>query len=159
MADPLSIACGVASLVSFALTSSLALSTTIRSFKGQNKQTRALLAELGDLVAVLESLADTIGSSPDIDFGALRSPLDRCGKACDDYGRLIARFTKHSTESHASIRDWVKQKYLQGDVSDFKDMIAAYKGTINIGIANVNMYGDQHHTVDKLLMVLVVLRP
>lgn len=139
MADPLSITCGVIALVSFALSSSVTLSATIRSFKAHNRHTRALLDELQDLANVLEALLTTMETNPDVDFDALKSPLDRCGVACKEYGELIARCQKHSTETHASMRDWIRQKYMQGDVTDFRDMLAGYKSTINIAIANVNM--------------------
>lgn len=139
MVDPVSITCGVLTLVTFALSSTVTLTTTIRSLQGHNKQTLALKRELSDLTAVLESLLETVDANPDINFDALKSPLHRCGNACREYGALVARFTKHSAGSRTSIRDWVTQKYLQGDVTDFKDMLAGYKSTINIAIANVNM--------------------
>lgn len=139
MADPLSIASGVVALATFALTSSVNLFTTIRDFQSQDKKARALKSELGDLTAVLQSLLETVTNHPDIDFEALKPALHRCGNACKDYGALIARFTGRTSESRSSFRDWVTQKYLQGDITDFKDMLAGYKGTINIALANANM--------------------
>lgn len=139
MADPLSISSGVIALVTFALQSSVALYTTIRSFQSQDKNARALKSELGDLASVLEALLETISNNPNIDFRALKLPILRCGKACEEYGDLIARCTRHSTESRSSFRDWITQKYLQGDINDFKAMLAGYKSTINIALANANM--------------------
>lgn len=139
MADPLSITTGVIALVTFALTSSVNLYTTVRDFQSQDKKVRALKNELGDLTAVLQSLLDTVTSNPDIDFAALKAPLHRCGNACKEYGELISRFTSHSTASRSSVRDWITQKYLQGDINDFKEMLTGYKSTINIALANANM--------------------
>lgn len=139
MADPLSIATGVVGLITFALSSSVKLYTTVREFQSQSKTARGLKNELSELTAVLQSLLETTTASPGVSFDALRLPLERCGKACIEYGELIARFTSHSTQSRSSVRDWLAQKYLQGDVDDFKCMIAGYKSTINIALANANM--------------------
>ena len=139
MADPLSISASVVGLVSFAITSSVKLYGTIRDFQSRDKKARSLKNELGELTAVLQSLLDTVTNNPDLNFDALKVPLHRCGNACQEYGELISRCTKHSTDSRASIRDWVTQKYLQGDINDFKDMLATYKATINIALANANM--------------------
>lgn len=139
MADPLNIPSNIVGLVTFALTSSVNLYTTIRDFQSQDKKARALKTELSDITAVLESLLETVNNNPDINFEALKAPLDRCGNACNEYGELICRFTQRSTASRSSVRDWVTQKYLQGDITDFKDMLAAYKSTIHIALANATM--------------------
>ncbi|KAH7120320.1 hypothetical protein B0J13DRAFT_532213 [Dactylonectria estremocensis] len=139
MADGLSIASGVVALVTFAFQSSATLYTTIRDFQSQDKNARALKNELADLRGVLQSLAETVADNPDINFEALKLPLYRCGKTCEDYGGLIARFTKHSNSSRPSLRDWIGQQYLKGDITDFKDMLSGYKSTINIALANANI--------------------
>ena len=144
MADPLSITASVLAVGGFALKSSTALYTTIRSFQSQNKDARALKAELGDLTEVLGSLLETIASNPTLNFEALKLPLQRCGNACEDYGQIISRCMKHSDKtSRPSVRDWITQKYLQGDINDFKSMLAAYKSTINIALANTNLWVSQ----------------
>ncbi|KAK2608986.1 hypothetical protein QQS21_002466 [Conoideocrella luteorostrata] len=123
-----------------ALRASMALHGTIRSFQSQNKDARALKTEVNDLTGVLESLLETVASNPTLDFKLLELPLKRCGKACEEYGAVIARCTKHSGEtSRPSMRDWITQKYLQGDINDFRLMLAAHKSTINIALANANL--------------------
>jgi hypothetical protein len=140
MADPLSITTGILTVGGFALKSSIGLHKIIRDMRSQNRDARALKAELSDLTEVLSSLLDTISSNPTLDFNALKLPLQRCGNACEEYGKMIARCTKHSADtSRSSIRDWITQKYLQGDINDFKAMLASYKATINIALANANM--------------------
>lgn len=53
---------------------------------------------------------------------------------------ISARFaTAVSRKGMYGCGNGVKQKYLQGDVTDFKDMLAGYKATINIAVANVNI--------------------
>jgi hypothetical protein len=139
MVDPLSVSSGVIALVTFALQASVALLKTIRDFQSRDRKARALKDELGALNDVLEALLETINNNPDVDFNALRLPLGRCGKACEEYRDLVSKCTKHSTGSRASVRDWVKQLYLQGDITDFSTMLAGYKSTINIALANANM--------------------
>ena len=139
MADPLSVTSGVIALVTFALQTSVTLYATIRGFQSRDKRARGLKNELGDLTTVLKSLLETVYNCPELNFEALKLPLYRCGKTCEEYGEVVARCTKHSTESRSSIRDWVTQQYLQGDIDDFKDMLATYKSTINIALANANL--------------------
>ncbi|TLD16547.1 uncharacterized protein PgNI_01139 [Pyricularia grisea] len=139
MTDPLSTASGVVALVTFALQSSVTLHRTIRSLRSQEKDARALKDELADLTSVLETLLETIEGHPNIDFGSLALPLQRCGKTCQEYGELIAKCTRHSTSSRASLRDWITQRYLQGDINDFRNMLSGYKSTINIALANANI--------------------
>jgi len=139
MADPISVSSSVLTLVTFAFQASVTLYTTIRSFQSQDKKARALKDELGDLNGVLQSLLETVNNNQDINFEALKLPLYRCGKTCEEYGEVIARCTKHSTAERSSVRDWIAQTYLRGDINDFKEMLAGYKSTINIALVNANM--------------------
>lgn len=140
MADPLTITTSVLAVGGFAFKASTALHELIRGFQSQNKDARALKAEVGDLTEVLGSLLETIASNPTLDFGTLKLPLQRCGHACEEYGKIIERCTQHSGDkSRPSVRDWVTQKYLQGDINDFKAMLAAHKSTIAIALANANL--------------------
>lgn len=140
MADPLSITTGILGVGTFAFTSCTALYGLIRSLQSQDKDARALKAEVNDLAGVLSSLVETIANNPSLDFEFLKQPLERCGHACEEYSKIIAQCTKHSSEtSRRSVRDWIKQRYLQGDINDFRSMLAAHKSTINIALANANL--------------------
>jgi predicted component of type VI protein secretion system len=140
MADPLSITAGIIAVAGLALKSTQSLHSTIRGLKSQNKDARALKAEVGDLSAVLESLLETVAGHPDLDLKALVLPLERCAKACAEYESIITRCTRHSGDTtKASLRDWVKQRYLQGDINDFRAALTVYKSTINIALANANL--------------------
>ncbi|OBR05610.1 hypothetical protein CH63R_09730 [Colletotrichum higginsianum IMI 349063] len=140
MADPVSIATGVLTVGGFALKSSIALHGIIRGLQSQNRDARALKAEVSDLTGVLSSLLETIANNPSLDFQPLERPLQRCGNACEEYGKIISQCTKHSSNtSRSSMRDWITQKYLQGDINDFRAMLAAHKSTINIALANANL--------------------
>ncbi|KAF5539424.1 beta-lactamase [Fusarium mexicanum] len=134
MADGLSVASGVLALVTFAFQSSTVLYKTVRSYKTQDANARALKNELSDLTGVLHSLLETVTNYPEISFDSLELPLLRCGKTCEEYGKLIARCTKHSNGTRPSFRDWIGQQYLKGDITDFRDMLA---GTITAVTRNV----------------------
>ena len=118
----------------------MALHGIIRGLHSQDRDVRALKAEISDLTGVLSSLLDTISANPSLNFEYLKRPLQRCGNACEEYGKIVTRCTKHSSAtSRSSVRDWVTQKYLQGDINDFRAMLAAHKSTINIALANANL--------------------
>lgn len=137
--ETLGTACDVLTLATSALSSTMTLTATIRSLQGHNKQALALRRELTDLAAVLGALLKTITSNTDFNFDMLKPLLHGCGKACKEYDELVSSFKKQSTGQKTSVVGWVRQKYLQGDVRDFADMLAGYKSTISIAIANVNM--------------------
>ncbi|KAH7176249.1 hypothetical protein EDB81DRAFT_836346 [Dactylonectria macrodidyma] len=137
--DPVSVTTSVLAVGGFALTASTTLHNIIRSYQSQNKDARALKAEVNDLTVVLGLLLETIANNPTLDFKGLELPLQRCGTVCEDYAKVIARCTKHSDGSRPSARDWITQKYLQGDINDFRTMLTTYKSTINIALANANL--------------------
>ncbi|KAH8668915.1 hypothetical protein BX600DRAFT_510967 [Xylariales sp. PMI_506] len=132
-------AASIVALVTFAFQASVALHKTVRDLQSQDRKARALKDELVDLTAVLKSLLDTIDSNPTVDFEYLRLPLQSCTKACEGYGKVIARCTKYPSESRPSVRNWITQQYLQGDIVEFKDTLASYKGTISVALANANI--------------------
>ncbi|KAL0938210.1 uncharacterized protein CTRU02_207941 [Colletotrichum truncatum] len=137
--DPLTIFTSVLAVGGFTLKACTDLLVLVRGLKSQHKDARALKSELSDLIGVLNALLATVSDHPNIDLESLKRPLQRCGKACEEYGEIIKRCTKHSNDSRPSLRDWITQKYLQGDITDFKNMLAAYKSTINIALANANL--------------------
>ncbi|KAI1839221.1 hypothetical protein JX266_014568, partial [Neoarthrinium moseri] len=78
MGDPLSLATGVLTIGGITLKSAMALHGVIRGLQSQNKDARALKAEVSDLSGVLTSLIETIADNPSLDFQALEGPLRRC---------------------------------------------------------------------------------
>lgn len=139
MVEPIGIASGALALATFALNSSVSLYQTVQSFQNNRREIRELREELEALRKVTKSLQE-LASEDEVRFEALRLPLLRCGKACTDFDQVIANCTKHSRESKTSFRDWVKLQYMGSDIAGFKNMLAGYKATINIAIADVNLY-------------------
>lgn len=138
MADPLSAASAVITLVVVALQSSTLLYQAVSSFQSNNRAVRELKEELEALGIVLKSLQETL-EKPDIDLNALEHPLRRCNKACHDFKVLIEKHTLRSDGNRSSFRDWAKLKYLGQDIAGFKNMLAGYKSTIAIALGDANM--------------------
>lgn len=140
MADALNITSGILAAGGSALKASTALHELIRSFRSQDRDARALEAEINDLNVVLESLLEMIANNPNHDFTALELPLQRCGRVCEEYYSVVQKCTQRSSDkSRPSVRDWIAQKYLQGDINNFKEMLAMYKATIKIALADANL--------------------
>jgi hypothetical protein len=138
MGDPLSAASGIVALVTFALQSSKILYDTVVSFQKLPKFIQDLKDEVEALNEVLQTLQRTVAGS-DVDLTALELPLRQCGKACKDFAASIAKCSKHTTASRSSFRDWAKLRYLGDDIIGFQKMLAGYKATITIALANINM--------------------
>jgi hypothetical protein len=138
MADPLSTASGILTLVVFAAQSSQLLYQAVSSFRSNQRTIRELKEELEALNEVLQSLHST-ATDTDVDVTALELPLLRCGKACRDFEVVIAKCTSHSGGPRTSFRDWAKLKYMGEDVVGFKNMISQYKSTIIIALGAANL--------------------
>ena len=138
MADPLSTASGLLTLVVFAFQSSQMLYQAVASFQSNQRTIRELKEELEALEGVLESLRETV-TGTDTNLTTLKLPLLRCGKACKDFEAVIVKCTAHSGGPRTSFRDWAKLKYMGDDIVGFKNMLAGYKSTIIIALGDANM--------------------
>ena len=138
MAEPIGIASGLLALATFTIHSSGSLYRAIRSFQNNHRTIGELREELEALRGVLESLYETAAKN-DADLTALKLPLFRCGKACGDFETVINKSTAHSSETKTSFRDRAKLKYMGEDITGFKNMLAGYKSTISIVLADINL--------------------
>jgi hypothetical protein len=138
MAEVIGVASGLLTLIAFAYKSSKSLYDLIHDIQNSPKSIRQLREELGDVGAVLQSLEQTV-SNDDDDFTALKIPLQRCGDACLEFQAVIVKFYSVNSK-RASLKDWIKIKYMGEDINGFKNMLAGYKSTINIAIGDVNLY-------------------
>jgi hypothetical protein len=75
-----------------------------------------------------------------VDLKGLNLPLFRCGKACREFEAAITKCIAHSGGPRTSFRDWAKLKYMGDNVAAFKQMLAGYKSTISIALADANLY-------------------
>lgn len=99
-----------------ALQSSVMLYQTVKNLQSRSNVIRELLQELEALQSVLQVLEESVGNLH-LDLESLDLPLRRCTNACRDLNTLIKRSTSHSTEERSSKRDWLKLRYLGGDIS------------------------------------------
>jgi len=138
MGDPISLASGILALTTFTLQSTKALYEIIESFRHHSRTVRELKEELESLESVLSSL-QSLPAEDNVDLSALKLPLLRCGEACRDLAAVIDQCTSRSSNDRASFRDWFMLTYRGKDITGFRTVIAAYKSTIAIAIADANM--------------------
>lgn len=136
--DPISTASGLLTLVVFAVHSSKSLYQAVQSFQSNRRAIRELREELEALNGVLQSLHEAVINT-NVNVTALKLPLLRCGKACEDFEAVIAKCTAHSGGPRTSFRDWAKLKYMGDDIVGFKNMLAVYKSTITIALGDANL--------------------
>lgn len=138
MADPISAASAIITLVTFGIQSSSMLYQTFKEFNSHHKHVRELKTELDALSLVLASIHQAILDN-EADFTPLKLPLFRCGSACIEFNMVVRDATKQSHGSLASFRDWAKLKYLGDDIDGFKALLANYKSTITIALCDANL--------------------
>jgi hypothetical protein len=99
---------------------------------------RRLQDELKGLDGVLGSL-HTLAGEDAASFAPLELPLRQCGLACVEFKGLVLKCTSHSDGTKPSVRDWVKLRYMDTDLRGFVEMLAGYKSTICVALADANM--------------------
>ena len=138
MANSIGVSSGLLTRLTFAIRSSNSLYETILSFRSTSRAVRGLCEELEALNGVLNSLQETITNS-NTDFGSLKLPLNRCGQACAEFESVIKYCTRKSKWDRTSFIDWVKLRYMKGDINGFKNMLGSYKSTISMALGDANM--------------------
>ncbi|KAL4958695.1 uncharacterized protein BDV14DRAFT_186237 [Aspergillus stella-maris] len=133
MADPVSVASGVIAISGFALQASKLLYQTIEQFRSSKRAARELRDEVEALQQTLKVLEHVV-TEYEAELSVLKSPLFRCGIACNELSDLISRCVKHSDGQRSSLRDWTKLQYLGDDITNYKNVLANYKATINIAL-------------------------
>jgi hypothetical protein len=74
-----------------------------------------------------------------VDLSALELPLLRCGNACKEFEQEIIKCSSRSGGSRTSFRDWAKLRYMGDNIDGFRQLLAGYKSTINIALADTNL--------------------
>ncbi|KAF1809595.1 hypothetical protein P152DRAFT_403061 [Eremomyces bilateralis CBS 781.70] len=138
MAEPISLASGLITFVVFALKTSTSLYEAVDSFKTSQRAIRELRSELSGLQAVLLSLQEAASNST-VKLDVLQVPLQRCGKACQEFEEVIAKCTAHSGGSRESFRDWAKIRYMGNTIEGFRRTLEVYKSTITIALGDANI--------------------
>ena len=145
MGDPLSVASGVIAIVTATLQSSKLLYETIQSFKNHQTAVSDLVRELRSLESALRSLQDHVRTD-DRAFLPLKFPLIQCRQACADFQALVEQNSRRSRDkARTSFRDWAKLMYMNGDIVSFKELLAGYKATITIALADANLSVTNPH--------------
>ncbi|KAK8096329.1 uncharacterized protein PG998_014197 [Apiospora kogelbergensis] len=138
MADPLSVSSALLAIITATATATKTLHETIQTFKNHQRCIRQLLDELAGLAGVLDSLRASAVQGDDI-FEPLKLPLLQCSRACSEFRELVLRCNKHAGGSRTSFRDWARLRYMDADIQSFASMLAGYKSTIAIAVADANL--------------------
>ena len=139
MVEPIGLASGLVALATFAFQASVALYETVNSFQSHQQRVRDLAEESSALSGVLGSLTETISDSADLDLSALKIPLRRCGKACEEFEQEIKKCSSRSGGSRASFRDWARLRYMGEDIDGFRRVLSGYKLTITVALSDANL--------------------
>jgi hypothetical protein len=118
--------------LSFALQSGIKLYKTVECTQTQSQSALSLLEELDDLNGILSSFAEAIGVSADVEFYALRLPLQRCGNACTEFEKEVLKCLSRSGGNSTNFQAWANLRYMGDDILGFRQLLARYKSTINI---------------------------
>ncbi|KAM0540540.1 hypothetical protein ACHAPJ_013588, partial [Fusarium lateritium] len=139
MSDPLSVASALIAIVTATLQSSKVLYETIRSFRNHRTTVSDLVRELKGLESVLRPLEEHVRAD-ETAFLPLKFPLIQCREACVGFQELVERSSMRTRgESRTSFRDWARLTFMNGDIVSFKELVAGYKSTINIALADANL--------------------
>lgn len=138
-AESIGITSGLLALATFAFQSSLSLYQIIQSLRSYQRVIRELKQELKTLHGGLHSLQQAV-TNDSADLASLELPLLCCGKACKDLEVVIMKRTANPSESRTSIREWAAWKYMGNDIAKFTALLAVYKSTISIALADANLY-------------------
>lgn len=73
----------------------------------------------------------------------VRSELDpilkACHITCSGLRAVINKCTMHSGGRQPDFQDWIKIKFLGGDIDEFNETLVGYKSTITIIITSISM--------------------
>ena len=136
MADPLSICASAIAVITAAVQSIQSLYATVESYRGRNKTLARLQDGLQDLISVLGSLQEAVGTDVSI-VKLLESPVARCGQIARDFEAAMKTF---SGKPKSGFRDWAKMEFRKDDIHGFIDTLAGYKSTISIGLGTITMF-------------------
>ena len=138
MGDPLTVATGLIAIITATVQSSKALYQVVQSFRNHQSTIDRLNHELLALTSVLQSLAYHVAADED-PFLPLEGPLRQCTRACGEFKELLDKNVKHSGGQRTSFRDWSRLSYMSSDIDGFTDMLAGYKATMCIALADANL--------------------
>ncbi|KAL2819252.1 hypothetical protein BDW59DRAFT_151550 [Aspergillus cavernicola] len=150
MEDPPIRDCELSTLSIFALDASIALHSTVESFKLQPMPARDLSSELQALIEALGQLSDTISAAADVDLSALGFPLLQCGTACNKFEQLIKKCLPYSDDGSLNRQGWTSLTYIGGNINDFRELLYGYKLTFHVALAGAHLRRQSSLTIESL---------
>ena len=122
--DPLSITAGVVGITAFATTSIQQLHTLIHDLTEGEDVVQDVVSHLDGIerpLAALKQLsiedgATSVTVKEDLKEAGVAEAVNKCGDACDEFGKNLKKWTKHSSSAKLALRDrlsigvWNKEK-------------------------------------------------
>jgi DNA repair ATPase RecN len=135
MADPLSVAASVLSVLTAAVKSTKSLHGAVSRYKKRDRTLSHLQGQLEDLIQVLDSLHEAVQANV-ADLELLLGPIDRCAQICKEFEIAMANFDERPS---AGLKDWARMEFKGGDIKDFMDNLTSYKATISMHLGTITM--------------------
>ena len=140
MAEAVGLASGLLALIAATFKSSLFLYEEISSLKSQRQTIKDVLTDLDNLIKVLATIDHRAQQPTQVaKLEPVREPLECCESTCKEIHEMLAACTKHSKDSQASVRDWLKMRYREKSFDDMKKRLSSYKTTLIIAFQSINM--------------------
>lgn len=139
MAEAIGVASGITALLITTIHGAVILRDTIKSYEGHQKVVRDFLTELATVIQVLNNLNETMTTRREKDFSALEVPLQQANMICDALQKELQKCLSRSSDSRTSFRDWARLKYKDEDIDGLRRLLAEYKMTIDIALADANL--------------------
>ena len=140
MAEAVGLAPGLLALIAATFKSSLFLYEEISSLKSQRQTIKDVLTDLDGLIKVLATIDHRAQQPTQVaKLEPLRAPLECCESTCKEIHEMLVTCTKHSKDSQASVRDWLKMRYREKSFDDMKKRLSSYKTTLIITFQSINL--------------------
>lgn len=131
--------CGLAGLATATWQAGTKLWKGIQSQQPQPHGVVVLANENKELNRVLSLLQKRLASSPDDDLSALELPLRRCEYACVNVELEIGKLSSKSRDNLTRSLDWQRVQYMGENMDDFRDLLAGYRMTISVALADATL--------------------
>ena len=143
MTDPLTVSAGIIAVVTVAYSSSKTLFEVVEGIRDAPKTFEDLRTDLGALQEVLGLLGARLdpggqgGTFSEAQVSCLEhlaTPLRACSDACSEFKLKLDGMTRHSTDTHTSLRDRIKSLFKDEEIKTFRFKLASYKLTLSIAL-------------------------
>lgn len=146
--DPFSITVGAIGVADIAMTRIVDLHNLIDHLAGVKREVQDIYSGLEAIQGPLRSLESSLISDEDTSTAAkedlkktgVAEAVNRCGEACESFGKSLQKWTKHSTDTRVSLRDrltvgiWNKEK-----IATFQAQVQSCQATVHFAVTTAQL--------------------